>query len=106
MSQTNLLEIVKSEAYRTLASTRKRVAYTLTGVNFLAYSIYVLCMGFARDFMSTPIGAGSMTIGVVMVIFLIVFATIISGYYVWWTNKRYDPALEELLAKLDRGTGA
>ncbi len=104
MSDINLAGIVKSDAYKSLASKRKRISYTLTGVNVLAYSIYVLCMGFAREFMSTPVGAGPMNIGIVMVIFLIIFAAVISGYYVWWTNKRYDPALKQLLSSINEGS--
>lgn len=103
MSDINLTGVVNSDAYKSLASKRKRISYTLTGVNVLAYSIYVLCMGFARDFMSIPVGAGPMNIGIVMVIFLIIFAAVISGYYVWWTNKRYDPALKDLLSNLREG---
>lgn len=100
MSDSSLTDIVKSDAYTTLARKRKRVSYTLTGINVLAYCIYVLCMAFARDFMSTPVGSGTLNIGILMVIFLIIFAAIISGYYVWWTNKRYDPALKQLLSKI------
>lgn len=86
-----------SEAYRALAASRRRVCYSLTTINVVLYMLYILSMGYARDWMSMPIAGSAVNVGLVFTIFLVIFAAVLSGFYIWWANKHYDPALKKLL---------
>lgn len=60
--------------------------------------LYILSMGYARTWMATPIAGSAVNVGLLFAIFLVIFAAVLSGFYIWWANKHYDPALKRLLA--------
>ncbi len=93
-----LRALMKSEAYSSLAARRRRMCYSLTFINIALYMAYVLSMGYARDFVAMRVGDGALNVGVVFTMFVIVFSALLSWFYVWWANSRFDPALRQLLA--------
>ncbi|MEM9529737.1 MAG: DUF485 domain-containing protein [Pseudomonadota bacterium] len=100
MTATSLEQLASSPEYLSLARRRRRLCYTLAGLNMFLYLAYVLSMGYAREWMTTPFGA--INVGLAWTIFLIVFAVVLSGIYVWWTRRHFDPALARLVAGLEQ----
>ncbi|MEM7705410.1 MAG: DUF485 domain-containing protein [Pseudomonadota bacterium] len=95
--------LMESDRYRTLAGKRRRVAVGLTLFNIAVYLVYVLMMGYARPLMSTTVGDTAMNVGLLVTIGLVVMAPLISGYYIWWANRAYDPNLKALIAEAELG---
>lgn len=97
MIDSKVRELINSPRYTSLISRRRRVIGMLSGINVAAYVVYVLCMGYARDLMAIRVAGSAMNIGLLFTIFIIVFAVVLSGYYMWWTNKHGDPELKKVL---------
>ncbi|MFK7957381.1 MAG: DUF485 domain-containing protein [Lysobacterales bacterium] len=98
MNNTQAKALMDSAEFKALSRRRHVVAVGLALFNVAVYFVYVLCMGFARDFMAQPVMGGPLNIGLVATIALVILAPVISCYYIWWANRFYDPALKQMLA--------
>ena len=58
-------------------------------------------MAYLPGFMATPVTQTSViTVGLVYGIASMWLAVILSGYYAWWSSKRYEPMKEALVKEL------
>ncbi len=103
MNNARAHALLNSSQFKALAKKRRVVAVSLTAINIIAYLGYVLGMGFARDLMASPVAGGPINIGLLSTIGLVIMAPVISCYYIWWTNRYYDPALSQLLDRASSG---
>jgi uncharacterized membrane protein (DUF485 family) len=93
----NLVENIKSSAtYRELVRKRSRLGWTLTSIVLVVYYGYVLLIAFDKDLLSAKMGAGVMTWGMPMGLFVIVFTVLITGLYVRHANNTYDELTEKI----------
>jgi uncharacterized membrane protein (DUF485 family) len=84
-----------SEAVARLAARRWRIALALTAAMLAVYFGFILLIAFAKDVMARPV-SGSLTLGIVLGVCVIVSAWVLTFAYVRWANGRYDRALREL----------
>ncbi len=98
MNNAQAKALINSADFKALSKKRSLVAVGLAAINVVVYFIYVLGMGFARDFMAQPVLGGPLNIGLLATLSLVILAPVISCYYIWWTNRYYDPAIKQLLA--------
>lgn len=92
-----LAEKVKSSAaYRELVRKRSRLGWTLTALVLLVYYGYVLLIAFNKQFLAAKMGAGVMTWGMPLGLFVIVFTVVITGFYVRRANSTYDELTEQI----------
>ena len=76
--------------YHRLVSRRSRYGWTLAVIMLVVYYGYILLIAFNRDFLATRIGAGVMTWGIPIGLFVIVFTVLITGIYVRRANGEFD----------------
>ena len=80
---------------------RLRVCVSLSVIMVAFYSSFYLCMAYLPGFMATPVTHTSViTVGLVYGIASMWLAVILSGYYAWWSSKRYEPMKETLVKEL------
>lgn len=92
-----LAEKVKSSAaYRELVRKRSRLGWTLTALVLLVYYGYVLLIAFNKQFLAAKMGAGVMTWGMPIGLFVIVFTVVVTGFYVRRANSAYDQLTEQI----------
>jgi uncharacterized membrane protein (DUF485 family) len=76
--------------YHRLVSRRSRYGWTLAVIMLVVYYGYILLIAFNRDFLATRIGAGVMTWGIPIGLFVIAFTVLITGIYVRRANGEFD----------------
>ena len=92
-----LAEKVKSSAaYRELVRKRSRLGWTLTAFVLIVYYGYVLLIAFDKQFLAAKMGAGVMTWGMPIGLFVIVFTVVVTGFYVRRANSTYDQLTEQI----------
>ena len=92
-----LAEKIKSSAtYRELVRKRSKLAWTLTAIVLVVYYGYVLLVAFNKDLLAARMGAGVMTWGMPIGLFVIVFTVVITGLYVRHANSNYDELTDQI----------
>jgi len=92
-----LAEKIKSSAtYRELVRKRSKLAWTLTAIVLVVYYGYVLLVAFNKDLLAARMGAGVMTWGMPIGLFVIVFTVVITGLYVRHANSNYDELTDRI----------
>jgi len=92
-----LAEKIKSgTAYHELVRKRSRLGWTLTALVLVVYYGYVLLVAFDKDILAARMGAGVMTWGMPIGLFVIVFTVAITGFYVRRANHTYDELTDRI----------
>lgn len=86
-----------------LARARLVVAGSLTAAMCAVYFGFLLLVAYQKPLLAT-LAAPGLSLGVLFGVLVIVVAFVLTGVYVGWANRRYDPELERL-ARLARGAG-
>ncbi len=89
--QDDLIQrVVSNPKYQELKAKRSSFGWTLTWAMMAVYYGFILLVAFNKEFLSTKLGAGVMTIGVPLGFGVIVFTVIITVIYVRRANSEYD----------------
>ncbi|WP_036002204.1 DUF485 domain-containing protein [Paraburkholderia caribensis] len=89
-------KVKSSAAYRELVRKRSRLGWTLTALVLVVYYGYVLLIAFDKQFLAAKMGAGVMTWGMPVGLFVIVFTVVVTGFYVRRANSTYDQLTEQI----------
>jgi uncharacterized membrane protein (DUF485 family) len=92
-------ELIESKEFKHLVALRWKVSMVLLTLLFVSYYGYILLVATAKDFVSQKIGEVT-TLAIPLGIAAIVFAWILTAFYVAWANKSYDPEVERLKGQL------
>jgi uncharacterized membrane protein (DUF485 family) len=93
--------IKSSAAYRELVRKRSTLGWTLTALVLIVYYGYVLLIAFDKDLLASKIGAGVMTWGMPIGLFVIVFTVAITGLYVRHANSTYDELTDKIKREVE-----
>jgi uncharacterized membrane protein (DUF485 family) len=93
--------VLDSVEFRRLVAGRWRVSLALTGLLFLLYYGYIILIATNRQLVSRTV-SGSTTAGILIAAGVIVGAWVLTAAYVVWANRRYDPAVAELRARVEK----
>jgi uncharacterized membrane protein (DUF485 family) len=89
--QDDLIQrVVNNPQYQELKAKRSSFGWTLTWAMMAVYYGFILLVAFNKEFLSSKLGAGVMTIGVPLGFGVIVFTVIITIIYVRRANSEYD----------------
>ncbi len=94
-------DILDSPEFKALVAKRWTVSIVMLALLFLSYYGYILLIGFDRAWVSRKVGDVT-TLAIPLGIGAIVAAWVLTGVYVWWANRKYDPEVERLKRLLDR----
>lgn len=86
----NTLAVMEDPAFRQLVAERSRFAWTLSALMLVVYLGFIFLVAFAHDIMATRVGAGPTSLGILLGLFVIVFAFVLTGVYVSRANSRFD----------------
>ncbi len=100
--QDDMVKKIKSDPnYRKLVNARSTFGWTLTWIMMVVYYGYILLIAFNKEFMASKVGAGVMTWGIPLGLFVIVFTVLITGFYVRRANSEYDELTAAIRAKVN-----
>jgi uncharacterized membrane protein (DUF485 family) len=74
---------------RTLAARRWKVAIALTAAMILNYFGFIALIAFRKPLMGSLVRRG-LSLGILLGALVIVVSWLLTWYYVWWANTRYD----------------
>jgi uncharacterized membrane protein (DUF485 family) len=94
-------EIVQSPEFKALVSRRWTVSIVMLVLLFLSYYGFILLIATDRALVTTRIGAVT-TLAIPLGMGAIVAAWALTGIYVSWANRKYDPEVERLKSQLER----
>ena len=90
--------IMRDPNFQALVRERTSFGWAMSGVMLLVYLGFIFLAAFAKDFMSATVAGSSISWGILLGLFTIVFAFVLTGVYVARANGRFD----DLTAQLDR----
>ena len=96
MEEDIVQKIKSNQKYQKLVSTRSTFGWTLTWIMMIVYYGFILLIAFNKQLLSAKIGAGVMTWGMPIGLFVIVFTVIITGIYVRRANSEFDDLTAEI----------
>jgi uncharacterized membrane protein (DUF485 family) len=96
MEKDIVQKIKSNQKYQKLVETRSTFGWTLTWIMMVVYYGFILLIAFNKELLSAKMGAGVMTWGMPIGLFVIVFTVIITGYYVRRANSEFDDLTAEI----------
>jgi len=94
-------EVIASPEFKALVRRRWTVSLVMLVLLFLSYYGYILLIAADKPLVSRRIGEVT-TLAIPLGIASIATAWILTGVYVWWANRKYDPEVERLKGLLER----
>src|SRR5512134_1799507 len=94
-------EVIESPDFKALVAKRWKVSMVLLALLFVSYYGYILLVATNKELVSQKIGEVT-TLAIPLGIAAIVFAWVLTAFYVAWANKSYDPEVERLKGQLKR----
>ena len=89
--QTDLVQrIAAHPKYQELKAKRTSFGWVLTIAMMVVYYGFILLVAFNKEFLSTKLGAGVMTVGMPIGLGVIVFTIVITAIYVKRANTEFD----------------
>jgi uncharacterized membrane protein (DUF485 family) len=96
MEEDIVQKIKSNQKYQKLVSTRSTYGWVLTWLMMIVYYGFILLIAFDKELLSAKMGAGVMTWGMPIGLFVIVFTVIITGIYVRRANSEFDDLTAEI----------
>ena len=93
-------QLKRDPDYHKLVRVRSRFGWMLTASILVVYYGYILLIAFDKEFLAAKTGAGVMTWGMPIGLFVIVFTVLITGLYVRRANKQYDELTHAIQEKV------
>jgi uncharacterized membrane protein (DUF485 family) len=90
--------ILANPTYQKLIKARTGYGWLLTILVLIVYYGFILLIAFDKELLGSRLGAGVMTVGIPVGLFVIVFTVLITGLYVRRANSEFD----ELTAQLKK----
>jgi uncharacterized membrane protein (DUF485 family) len=90
MEENLVQKIVANPNYQKLVRIRTVFGWTLTALMMIVYYGFILLIAFNKDLLAARIGAGVLTWGIPVGLFVIVFTVLVTGIYVWRANQQFD----------------
>jgi uncharacterized membrane protein (DUF485 family) len=97
--QRSARDVVASADFKALVKRRWSVSLVLLVMLFICYYGFILLIAANKPFVSQKIGE-STTLAIPLGVGVIVFAWLLTAFYVAWANKSYDPEVERLKNEL------
>jgi uncharacterized membrane protein (DUF485 family) len=92
-------ELLASREFKQLVSRRWRVSGLLTAALFTLYYGFILLVATNRALLATRVGPAT-TLGIVLGVTVLVGAWLLTGVYVAWANREFDPEVQRLRERL------
>jgi uncharacterized membrane protein (DUF485 family) len=92
-------EIIESADFKALVKKRWTVSFVMLVLLFASYYGYILLIAMDKPLVVRKVGQVT-TLAIPLGLLSIVAAWILTGVYVWWANRKYDPEVERLKGRL------
>lgn len=95
-------KIYNDAEFHKLQAKRGRFYWYLTCILLTSYFGFILIIAFASDLFSRPIMQDSViTLGILVGPSIIVMSFVLTGIYVWRSNREFDESIQRLINDYD-----
>ncbi|MFH6783741.1 MULTISPECIES: DUF485 domain-containing protein [Methylobacterium] len=101
MAEADTARVLASPNFRRLVHERTRFAWILSGLMLAIYLVFILLIAFAHGLMATKV-MGTISLGLVLGIGVILAAFLLTGIYVVRANGRFDDLTRDLNREIGR----
>lgn len=91
--------IKRDPEFHALVRKRSRFAWSLSAAMAVIYFGFILTVAFAPGLLATPLGNGTLTIGIPLGIGVILAAFVLTGLYVRRANSDFDVKTQEIIER-------
>ena len=102
MDQVTTRRIENDPNYQKLVSERRSLGWTLAVITLVMYYGYIAIVAFAPSLIAVPL-FGSITVGIVLGVAIILASILLTGIYVVRANSEYDDLTSAIVASNKRG---
>jgi uncharacterized membrane protein (DUF485 family) len=103
MNQHLYERIRNNPKFHQLVANRSRFALTLTLVVLVLYYGFMAIVAFNPTVLATSLSGGVTTIGWPIAASLMVLFWLMTGFYVWYANNKFDAINAELISEAVQG---
>lgn len=102
MQKDIVAEVLKHPKYHELVRKRTRLSNTFFGIALALYASFILTLAYLPHTFARPVAEGwTMSVGLLLGVLIIVVAVIMIAIYVQFSNKVFDPLLEEVVRDVE-----
>ncbi len=94
--------ILRNPNFQALVSSRNRFGWTLSVLMLFIYLGFILLVAFDKPLLAQKIGGGTISLGIVLGLAVILSAFVLTGVYVVRANGRFDELTEQLKREVGR----
>jgi uncharacterized membrane protein (DUF485 family) len=102
VDQVTASRIENDPNYQKLVSERKSLGWTLAVITLIMYYGYIAIVAFVPSLIATLL-FGSITVGIVLGVAIILASILLTGIYVLRANAEYDDLTAAIVAANNRG---
>ncbi|MBR0683438.1 DUF485 domain-containing protein [Roseomonas eburnea] len=96
MAEDAHLRVLNSPRFQELVRRRSGFAWTLSAIMLVIYFGFILLVAFAKPLLGMKVGGGVTSLGIVLGLFVIVAAFVLTGVYVRRANSEFDALTDRL----------
>lgn len=102
MQKDIVQQVLNHPKYLELVKRRTRVSMIFFATALIIYSGFILTLAYLPDLFAQPLGEGwTMSVGVLTGVLVVFSAVIMIALYVRFSNKHFDPLLEEIVRDVE-----
>ena len=94
--------ILRSPSFQNLVSSRNKFGWTLSILMLVIYLGFILLVAYDKPLLAQKIGGGTISLGIVLGLGVILSAFVLTGVYVVRANGRFDELTEQLKREVGR----
>lgn len=98
LSQNQVKALIR---FKNFVSKRNKISLVLSLVILVCYYIFILGVGLAPEVLGYRLGPSSITLGIIVGVFLIVLSVVATGLYTFLANSYFDKDQDEILRELE-----
>jgi uncharacterized membrane protein (DUF485 family) len=102
MDQMTARRIENDPNYQKLVSERRSLGWTLAIITLIMYYGYIAILAFIPSLIAVPL-FGSITVGIVLGVAIILASILLTGIYVMRANSDYDDLTAAIVAASNKG---
>ncbi len=98
MDERTASRIRANPQFQLLEHTRRRFGWTLTILMLVIYYGFIALVAFAPSVIGVTVDGGSITVGLILGVAVILSAVVLTGIYVWRANGEFDDLARQVVA--------
>lgn len=101
MDKQTTERVLSNPKFKNMARQKSILGWTFSAVMFGVYVIYIFLIGTDPHLFGTPVSGGSVTtVGIYIGLFVILFAIVITGVYVYIANGQFEQTTQEVVREV------